>query len=186
MLWQNDCTHKITTKKNYKTTSLFILFSTYDNHESIMWRNMFVQLHGIPFGLISIKQYIANWTNPWITGKHVAGIWLIHVHINIVNIYGHTMYIQEIYCFQSQHFSQYTTNLNRTLSVPVTMITWATINLVTLAFVSAKFHHSDAGVCWLGFPQFLPFYQPSQHIVEQSVHALPRGGGSLIVSIKPA
>lgn len=108
------------------------------------------------------------------------------VHINIVNIYGHTMYIQEIYCFQSQHFSQFTTNLNRTLSVPVTMITWATINLVTLAFVSAKFHHSDAGVCWLGFPQFLPFYQPSQHIVEQSVHALPRGGGSLIVSIKPA
>lgn len=113
--------------KNYKTTSLFILFSAYDNHEiSIHYvtEYVFVQLHGIPFGLISIKlQYIANWTNPWITGKHVAGIWLIHVHINIVNIYGHTMYIQEIYCFQSQHFSQFTTNLNRTLSVPVTMIT---------------------------------------------------------------
>lgn len=42
---------------------------------------------------------------------------LVNTCTYIVIIQRHTMYIQKIYCFQSQHFPRFTTNLDRTLNV---------------------------------------------------------------------
>lgn len=113
----------------------------------------------------------------------ITGIWLTHVHTSISLSYKDIQCIYRKYIAFSQnifHVLQQTWTEHWTFTV--TVITWFTINLVPLAFVFAKFHHSDAGVCWLGFPQLLPFYQPSQHIIKQSIHTLSRGGRSLIVS----